>query len=253
MSAGGCPPTTPQNGHLPPPHLLPLQTQESPLSLLEQEGPAILSKLLLAYGANGTQRPRLPHSGVQGDGDVCSQPLLRRRSLPLPGPPVQCSPGSPRPSGRERRDRMPLSASAPPTVGPPLLIPVYFQYQIITAMIVRRDWVVSQAYSWPGRGGAGAGGPGGRHSAPAPCPPGWEGGLFTLRKGLALGLPGAGEATALHIPPLPTHRGVGGGVATAFAELPQKAPGGDVMRAKLDPPVCRSGRCLPCVRIPLQP
>lgn len=148
---------------------------------------------------------------------------------------------------------MPLSASAPPTVGPPLLIPVYFQYQIITAMIVRRDWVVSQAYSWPGRGGAGAGGPGGRHSAPAPCPPGWEGGLFTLRKGLALGLPGAGEATALHIPPLPTHRGVGGGVATAFAELPQKAPGGDVMRAKLDPPVCRSGRCLPCVRIPLQP
>lgn len=83
-------------------------------------------------------------------------------------------------------------------------------------------------------------------------PPGVEGGLFAFRKGLALGLPGAREATALHIPPLPTHRGAGGR-ATAFAELPQKAPGGCVMRAKLDPPVCRSGRCLPCVRVPLQP
>lgn len=38
----------------------------------------------------------------------------------------------------------PLSASPlSPAVGPPLLIPLYFQYQIITSMIVHRDWVVS--------------------------------------------------------------------------------------------------------------
>lgn len=34
--------------------------------------------------------------------------------------------------------------SPSPAVGPPLLIPLYFQYQIIMTMIVRKDWVVSQ-------------------------------------------------------------------------------------------------------------
>lgn len=37
-----------------------------------------------------------------------------------------------------------------PTVGPPLLIPMYFQYQIIMTMVRRKDWVVSV-----GRGGGG--------------------------------------------------------------------------------------------------
>jgi len=36
---------------------------------------------------------------------------------------------------------MPLSTPALPAVGPPILIPLYFQYQIITTMISRRDWV----------------------------------------------------------------------------------------------------------------
>lgn len=47
-------------------------------------------------------------------------------------------------------DRTPLSATASPTVGPPLLIPMYFQYQIIMTMIVRKDWVVSHA-AWLAR------------------------------------------------------------------------------------------------------
>lgn len=41
------------------------------------------------------------------------------------------------------RDRVPKSLLLSPAVGPPLLIPMYFQYQIIMTMIVRRDWVVS--------------------------------------------------------------------------------------------------------------
>lgn len=57
---------------------------------------------------------------------------------------------------------MPLSACLSLAVGPPLLIPMYFQYQIIMTMIVHKNWVVSQGHSWLGMGRrvTGTGGPG---------------------------------------------------------------------------------------------
>ena len=170
-------------------HLPPLRTPRSPLSLVEQEGLQQPSKQTAPgpWDRRDTEAwgPTLRGPWVGRVGGICFQPLLRHRSLPLPvsyraGPPTS------------------LSASALPTVGPPLLIPVYFQYQIIMTMIVRRDWVVSQgvqlAWAIGNPWGQGWVGPAASQ----------RGCLITLRKGVPLGLPGAREATALHIPP-PTH------------------------------------------------
>lgn len=91
--------------------------------------------------------------GWPGDA-ACSQPPRGAPGplLPLPvshraGHPTRCADCGSRPRpipGRwERAPAKQLSLSVP-AVGPPLLIPMYFQYQIIMTMVVRKDWVVSQ-------------------------------------------------------------------------------------------------------------
>nr|KAF6275404.1 fatty acid desaturase 2 [Myotis myotis] len=100
-------------------------------------------------------------------------------------------------------------------IGPPLLIPMYFQYQIIRTMIVRKDWVVSRRAPWAGACGGGLGGgprgcavPSclwwGRAGGSGPDISFWGSCLIT-QDGPALGL--AGPAPA---PQGPTHRGAPG-------------------------------------------
>ena len=108
-----------------------------------------------------------------GVGGVCSTSAPRAQvatsACELQGwaPPFRARPGS-RP-----RTVQALSTSVLPAVGPPLLIPVYFQYQIIMTMIARRDWVVSQGVQLA----KGVGGTQGQ-VGPGACPvPPREGGL----------------------------------------------------------------------------
>ena len=115
---------------------------------------------------------QMPRSGFLGRVPAGTpSPLLRAPGFrsPLPGsyragttswllPPGSSASSSPAGWDRPLQARL-LSLSL--AVGPPLLIPLYFQYQIIMTMIVRKDWVVSPGD--PGVWGGGRLDPGSAH------------------------------------------------------------------------------------------
>lgn len=139
-----------------------------------------------------------------------------------------------------------------PAVGPPLLIPLYFQYQIIMTMIVRKDWVVSPGVHLArGRGEEGVRVNGPRR--PGLCPTYLCGASAVVALSLSgRSLLGGCQDPGGHCTPLLKITLMGStGEPLPLQNPPQKIPEGNVMRAKLGPHIRSSAPaitllCPPC-------